>query len=108
MASLNSLYIKTDTLKKLLSVLEAKEKLDPEAKGVELTISIRDEINDYGKNISAYVSQSKEAREAKKDKYYVGNGKTFWTDGLIKTANKTEPAATAVSTDEDEENDLPF
>lgn len=78
MSSLNSLYIKKDTLKELFETLDKKGE-----NGVELTLSINDEANDYGQNISSYVSQSKEARAEKKPKYYVGNGKTFWTDGNI-------------------------
>ena len=89
MSSLNSLYIKKDHLKALFETLEKKGE-----NGVELTVSINDDVNNYGQNISAYVSQSKEDREAKKPRYYVGNGKTFWTDGSIKVPEKGEQAVT--------------
>ena len=85
MSSLNSLYIKKETLKTLFDTLEKKNQ-----KGISLTVSISDEARSFThgqntilQNVSAYVSQSKEEREAKKQKYYVGNGKTFWTDGKI-------------------------
>ena len=83
MAVLSSVYITTDKLKELLSILNQKQ-----AKGVDLTISIANEQNNYGQNLSVFVSQSKEDRDAKKQKYYVGNGKVFWTDGTIKVAEK--------------------
>lgn len=91
MASLNSLYIKTETLKTLYQTLEKKGEA-----GVEFTISINDELNNYGQNISAYVSQSKEDREAKKKRYYVGNGTCFWTDGKISSKKQLEANAPQV------------
>lgn len=85
MSSLNSLYIKKETLKTLYETLEKKNE-----KGVSLTVSINDEPrvfehsgNKILQNVSAFVSQSKEERDNKKQKFYVGNGKTFWTDGKI-------------------------
>ena len=103
MSSLNSLYIKTETLKTLFQTLEKKGE-----KGIELTLSINDESNDYDQNISAYVSQSKEDREAKKPKYYVANGKTFWTDGKITVAKKKEIHNAEPVTSQEEEDDMPF
>jgi hypothetical protein len=83
MASLNSLYIKKETLETLVKTLEKKGD-----KGVELTMSINDEGNEYFQNVSAYVSQSKEQRENKSPRFYVGNGNTFWTDGVIEVVKK--------------------
>jgi len=70
MGSLSSIYIKKETLETLLKVVTKKEE-----KGIELTISIGEETNNYGQNISSYVAQTKEQREAKKEKFYVGNGR---------------------------------
>lgn len=104
MANLSDIYIKTEVLQILLDT--AKKKGVP---GIALTVSTNDEVNGYGQNVSAYVSQSKEDREAKKNKFYVGNGKVFWTDGKITKAEKVEqqPTATAPSY-ESGENSLPF
>lgn len=52
------------------------------------TISISDETNQYGQNVSVYESQTKEQREAKEKKTYIGNGKVFWTDGKVVVAKK--------------------
>lgn len=102
MASLSSIYIKKEVLEILLKGVNAKQE-----KGIELTISINEETNQYGQNLSGYVSQSKEQRDAKKDKYYVGNGKVFWTDGKITLATKKEAE---VHTAEviNNNDDLPF
>jgi len=101
MSVLSELYIKTETLNQILKTLESKGE-----KGISLTISISDETNNFGQNLSSYVSQSKEEREEKKKRFYVGNGKVFWTDGTIKIAEKVEnKSAINSSTDSD---DLPF
>jgi len=83
MSSLSSLYIKKEVLETLLKVVNQKGE-----KGVDITISINEESNQYIQNISSYISQTKEQREAKKEKFYVGNGKVFWTDGKITLATK--------------------
>ena len=105
MSSLNSLYLKLDTLETLVSTLKAKGE-----KGIELTISINDEVNDYDQNISGYVSQTKEQRDAKAKKFFIGNGKTFWTDGKITVAKKKEVlnAEPMLPEQEDGKDDLPF
>ena len=73
-----------------------------EAKGVAITISVEDEVNQYNQNVSAYISQSKEDREAKKKRYYVGNGKALWaSDSGIVVAPKRQMQ-------ESSEDNLPF
>lgn len=67
------------------------------------TLSINDEANQWGQNVSLTDSQTKEERESKKAKVYLGNGNVVWTDGKI-TAVKKEAAPQQV----EEESDLPF
>lgn len=52
------------------------------------TVSINDETNKFGQNVTMYREQTKEEREAGKKKEYIGNGKVFWTDGKITKADK--------------------
>jgi hypothetical protein len=52
------------------------------------TLNINDDANQWGQNVSAYDSQTKEEREAKKPKAYIGNGNVLWTDGNIKVIKK--------------------
>ena len=68
------------------------------------TIGINDEANQFGQNVSLTDSQTKEEREAKKPKSYLGNGTVIWTDGNIKLADKKQD----VSTKEVVEDNLPF
>jgi hypothetical protein len=51
-------------------------------------------LSQYGQNVSVFYAQSKEEREAKTNKTYIGNGKVVWTDGNIKTARDLSPAET--------------
>lgn len=52
------------------------------------TLNINDEANQWGQNVSLTDSQTKEEREAKKAKTYLGNGTVVWTDGNIKAVKK--------------------
>lgn len=54
----------------------------------KLTLSISDTTDKYGNNISIYEEQTKDQRDAKTPKSYVGNGRVFWTDNKITLAEK--------------------
>lgn len=54
------------------------------------TISISDETNQYGQNVSMWVEQNEDQRTNKEKRIYVGNGKVIWTDGKIATATKQD------------------
>ena len=106
MASLNSLYLKLSTLKEMVDVLERKQE-----NGIELTISINDTTNNYNQNVSAFVAQTKEQREAKTNKFYVGNGRTVWTDGKIQAFEYKKDTGQERKDESDkqaDETDLPF
>lgn len=100
MASMNDLWVKYDTLKKIMHILESKENAGEEVKGIAFTVALNDQANNYGQNVSAYVSQSKEQREANKEKFYIGNGKTFWSNGTQKTVKEMD-----VNKNESQSND---
>jgi hypothetical protein len=44
-----------------------------------VTITINDEPDKFGNNVTIVESQSVEEREAKKSKNYLANGKVIWT-----------------------------
>jgi hypothetical protein len=86
MATLTTLYLKKEIIDVLKVTLEKKD-----LKGIEITINISDEDNKFGQNVSAYVSQSKQDREEKKKRFYIGNGRVVWTDYKISVfKNKLE------------------
>lgn len=83
-------------MSKLLSVSIDVSKINKSelivgAKGtyLNLTISLNDEEDKFGNTVSAWQSQSKEQREAKTDRNFLGNGKVIFDgDGAKKTVAK--------------------
>ena len=63
-----------------------KDKIIVGKKGKYLPISItlNDELDQFGNQGPVIVSQSKEEREAKQAKTYLGNVKLVWTNGEVK------------------------
>jgi len=85
-----------------------KSKLIKGKKGsyLNLTMSINDETK-FGNNASVSVSQSKEEREAKEAKTYLGNGKVVWmSDAGVSVAEREQELST--STSAASQDDLPF
>ena len=85
-----------------------KEKFVQGKKGTyyNFTISVNDDTNQFGQNVSLFDSQTKEEREAKKAKTYIGNGKVVWTDGKMTTVVREDaPQEAAPAADS---GDLPF
>ena len=68
------------------------------------TVSINDEPNQFGQNVTITDSQTQEEREAKKPKNYLGNGSVVWTDGNIKAIKKENVAEKAQTVSDN----LPF
>tara|TARA_R110000744_G_scaffold273530_1_gene386724 strand:+ start:3198 stop:3497 length:300 start_codon:yes stop_codon:yes gene_type:complete len=69
-----------------------------------LTISVNNDTR-YGNNVAITDSQTKEERDAKVQRNYLGNGKVVWTDDIIKLAEKEEKLDIISGT---ESSDLPF
>ena len=91
-----------------------KDKIIEGKKGkyLPITITLNDEVDQFGNNGPVVVQQTKEEREAKTEKTYLGNVKVVWTNGdnvavpprqdQPMQAAPTAPAAAAVK------EDLPF
>ena len=78
---------------------------------LNLTIAINDQVNDYDQNVSAWISQTKEEREADAERQYMANGATIWTDGKTfvpekKTAAAAKPKPKAKK--QEDEDGLPW
>jgi len=68
------------------------------------TLSVNDETR-YGNNVAVMDSQTKEEREAKVARNYLGNGKVVWTDSNIVIAEREDKPQAVKETVSD---DLPF
>ena len=71
------LISKYQTIKQLESLLEEAKK---NGKGISTTISINDQIDNYGNNVNEWISQTKDERESKAQRKFVGNGKVVFID----------------------------
>ena len=104
MGALANVYLKEETLDVLLKTVRAKKE-----KGVSLTISINDETNEWGQNLTAFVSQTKEQRDSKAKKFYVGNGAVTWIKGEVKLAEKANKGEENKHSQKEEDfEELPF
>ena len=87
-----------------------KDKIINGKKGkyLPIAITVNDEVDQFGNHGPVIVDQSKEERDAKAAKTYLGNVKVVWTNGTnVEPAprdNQTAAPAPAPAVDED----LPF
>jgi len=87
-----------------------RESIKPHTNGkkyIALDVWINDEEDRFGNNCSVNIEQTKEEREAKAKKVYIGNGKTkLGFDGDTKAA--TKPSAAVVEDDDCDDGSIPF
>ncbi len=77
-------------------------------KYLNLTISVNDNLDNYGNNVSLTIQQSKEERDLKASKTYLGNGKVVYTNGEVKVAEKQDKPLQNTSDKFKDIPDLPF
>ena len=85
-----------------------KEKIYKGKKGryLPISITINDEPDQFGNQGPVIVDQTKEEREAKTEKTYLGNVKVVWTNGAFpERVNEGQPQAKPQTVAEE---DLPF
>ena len=96
----------------IISIGLNKDKIQFNEKGwANVTLFVDNETNEYGQNVSAVMEQSKEQREAKEPRTYIGNGKVVFTnDGSLVAAERREQGVTAQEQSQAgrETPDLPF
>ena len=87
-----------------------KDKIYVGKKGkyLPITITLNDEVDQFGNQGPVVVEQTKEERDAKAAKTYLGNVKVVWTNGdnvdVAPRDNQSAPAPAPAATEED----LPF
>lgn len=90
-----------------------KDKIYKGKKGsyLPITITLNDEVDNYGNQGPVVVEQTKEEREAKVPKVYLGNVKVVWTNGTnVQPAPRDGQQAQAQPAQSlsPQEDDLPF
>ena len=87
-----------------------QHKLEEGKKGnyLGVTITINDEVDQFGNQGPIVVEQTKEEREAKAAKVYLGNVKVVWTNGDNVAAAPRDDQRQAAPQLTQQEDDLPF
>ena len=75
-------------------------------KYINLTYLMNDQEDEYGNHGGVIVEQTKEEREQKAQRTYLGNGKVVWSDGNF--PEKGAPRQSVPQSSEVEDDDLPF
>ena len=75
-----------------------------------ISIAVNDEADKFGNDVAITTGQSKEERDAKAAKVYIGNGKTVWASETpgAKPASAPAKAAAAPAAAQSLDDDLPF
>ena len=91
-----------------------KDKIIEGKKGkyLPITITVNDEVDQFCNQGPVIVSQTKEERDAKTEKTYLGNAQVVWTNGQFPSPpprdGQTPQAASAQAQSIAPANDLPF
>ena len=88
-----------------------KDKIIQGKKGkyIPVSITVNDEEDQFGNFGPIIVDQTKEEREAKVAKTYLGNVKVVWTNGdNVNAAPRTDQPQQAQPAKQEVEDDLPF
>jgi hypothetical protein len=76
-------------------------------KYLPLSITVNDELDQFGNQGPIVVAQSKEERDNKEQRTFLGNVNVAWTNGKIEKLNKQD-AAPAAPQAQPASSDLPF
>ena len=87
-----------------------KDKIIEGKKGkyLPITITLNDELDQFGNNGPVVVQQTKEERDAKTEKVYLGNVKVVWTNGDNVSVAPREDAPAMTQQVQQPVDDLPF
>jgi hypothetical protein len=79
-------------------------------KYLPITITINDEVDQFGNQGPVMVEQSKEERESKAAKVYLGNVKVVWTNGqnVAAATNDQQASRQPAQSFAPQADDLPF
>jgi hypothetical protein len=77
-------------------------------KYLNMTVIVNDDLDKFGNNVAITIQQSREERDLKASKTYLGNGKVVYTNGEVNVAEKQEKPLQNTSDKFKDVPDLPF
>jgi hypothetical protein len=77
-------------------------------KYLNLSIMMNDEESQYGDNVSISIGQSKEERESKSPKTFLGNGRVVWDNGTMPCKPEYKGAKNTHVEPVKDDGDVPF
>ena len=94
----------------LNNIDKSKIIIGKKGKYLPITVTINDEVDQFGNQGPIVVAQSKEEREAKTAKVYLGNVQVVWTNGenVAVAPRQDNPAPATPPKQENVVDDLPF
>ena len=78
------------------------------AKYYNISINVNDEADQYGNNASVITNQTKDERDAKAPKTYLGNGKTVWASQGAPAPAQAAPKKVSAPVQTNDSDQLPF
>jgi hypothetical protein len=88
---------------KQLELLLAKAKEN--GKGISTTIAVSETVDQFGNNVSMWIAQTKEQRDAKAPRNYIGNGTVIFSKASQYPIAPKKPKS---QTNNELNSDLPF
>jgi len=80
------------------------------AKGIYLDLmgEVNDEVDQYGNNGGVWLGQTKEQRDNKENKLYLGNTKVIWSGEATQKSNNSGSGNSTPASSSDDSDGLPF
>ena len=66
--------------------------------GFAFQFAINDKVDEYGNNMTIWMSQTQEEKDGKENRVFVGNGRANWSNGELTIVNKDNPEGVTMST----------
>ena len=95
----------------LTNIDKSKIIIGKKGKYLPITVTLNNEVDQFGNNGPIIMAQTKEEREAKEPKVYLGNVQIVWTDGNnvdVAPRDNVPVKTKPVQVKKEVEDDLPF
>ena len=92
----------------LTAIDKSKVITGKKGKYLPITITVNNDVDAYGNHGPVAIAQSKEEREAKEPRTFLGNASVVWTDGEFPQPVKRDQQQEAPAQPQVAQDDLPF